>query len=322
MYFCLKNKNMQQDLIGVIVPVYRTEKYLAECIDSILAQTYTRFRLVLVDDGSPDNAGKICDEYAKKDTRITVIHQQNAGATRARARGVEEASDCVFITFVDSDDTSATCYLETLHKAISDDIDIVANEANINTASLPKDKYLEHLFIGGVDTGPCSKLFRRRLFNSHTFDIPRTIVVGEDALMDIRLTFASDKKSVAIINTPGIYCYRKNESSIMHTFKSTPAYEHLFQQSLAQSIPEREKSRFFKLTIQSRLRHFKRFWGKRLCVKEMKDTEFYRELTNDIKAHNYRLPAVERTLLTNENPVVRFFAIIARGVMKVFLKKF
>lgn len=309
---------MTQGLIGVIVPVYRTEKYLAECIDSILAQTYTHFRLVLVDDGSPDNAGKICDEYAEKDRRITVIHQDNAGATRARARGVEEAADCEFITFIDSDDTIATCYLETLHKAISDDIDIVANETNINTASLPKDKYLEHLFIGGVDTGPCSKLFRRSLFSTHTFDIPRTIVVGEDMLMDIRLTFSSQRERVAIINNPDIYFYRENECSIMHTFKSTPAYEHLFQQSLAQSIPDGEKDKFFKLTIKSRLRHFKRFWGKRLCVKGMKDTEFYRELTSDIATHNYQLPAVERVLFTNENPVVRFFAIIARGVMKLF----
>ena len=73
--------------IAVIVPVYKAEEYIAECIESILAQTYTKFRLVLVDDGTPDGAGKICDEYAKKDTRITVIHQQNAGVTRARARG-------------------------------------------------------------------------------------------------------------------------------------------------------------------------------------------------------------------------------------------
>lgn len=312
---------MTQGLIGVIVPVYRTEKYIAECIESILAQTYTKFRLILVDDGTPDNAGKICDEYKKKDSRITVIHQENAGVTRARARGVEEATDCDWITFVDSDDRIATNYLGDLYNAVSDDIDIVTNEENICKASLCKEKYLEHLFIGGVNTGPWSKLFRRSLFSTHTFDIPRTIVVGEDALMDIRLTFASDKKSVAIINTPGIYCYRKNESSIMHTFKSTLAYEHLFQQSLAQSIPDGEKDKFFKLTIKSRLRHFKRFWGKRLHVKGMKDTEFYRELTNDIKAHNYRLPAVERTLLTNETPAVRLFAIIARGVLKVFRKK-
>ena len=126
-----KKTNMQQELIGVIVPVYKTEKYIAECIESILAQTYTRFRLILVDDGTPDNAGKICDEYKKKDSRITVIHQENAGVTRARARGVEEATDCDWITFVDSDDRIATNYLGDLYNAVSDDIDIVTNEENI-----------------------------------------------------------------------------------------------------------------------------------------------------------------------------------------------
>lgn len=309
---------MRQELIGVIVPVYRTEKYLAECIESILAQTYTKFRLILVDDGSPDNAGRICDEYKKKDSRITVIHQENAGVTRARARGVEKATDCDWITFVDSDDTIASRYLQTLHNAINDSVDIVTNELNITTTSLSKGKYLKHLFIGGVNTGPWSKLFRRTLFNTHTFNIPRTIVVGEDVLMNIRLAFASNKEEIAVINTPGIYNYRQIESSIMHTFKSTPRYEHLFQQSLLASIPDGEKGKYFELTIKNRLKHFKRFWGKRCLVKGMKETPFYQDLICDIERYAYRLPAVERTLLTNENPVMRFLAIVARGVMNVF----
>ena len=118
---------MKEGLIGVIVPVYKVEKYIAECIESILAQTYTNFRLILVDDGTPDNAGKICDEFAKKDSRITVIHQENAGVTRARARGVEEASDCEFITFVDSDDMLAKTALEEYMSLMAEDIDIVLN---------------------------------------------------------------------------------------------------------------------------------------------------------------------------------------------------
>ncbi|MBO5864558.1 MAG: glycosyltransferase family 2 protein [Bacteroidaceae bacterium] len=311
---------MQQECIGIIVPVYKAEKYIAECIDSILAQRYTDFRLILVDDGTPDGAGIICDEYAKKDSRITVVHQENSGATRARERGVREAADCEFITFVDSDDTIAPNYLDVLHNAVCNDVNIVTNEPNITATSLNREKYLEHLFVGGVDTGPCSKLFRRKLFNSRTFDIPRTIVVGEDVLMDIRLAFASDKDNIAITNNSGIYHYRENECSIMHTFRTTPAYEHLFQQSLAASIPEGEKNRFFRLTIQSRLRHFKHFWGKKLCVKGMKETEFYRELVNDINEFNYQLPAAERTLLVSENPIVRLFALTARGVMKIFRK--
>ena len=314
---------MTKGLIGVIVPVYKVEKYIAECIKSILAQTYTNFRLILVDDGTPDEAGKICDEYAKKAPRITVIHQQNAGATRARAHGVEEAKDCEYIAFVDSDDTIATGYLQHLHNGMNEDVDIVLNESAGHPKSLPINKY-RTLLIGDnrhIDIGPCNKLFRRELFSAHTFDIPRNIVVGEDMLMNIRLAFASKKEAVAIIDKPGIYYYRQNQGSITHSFKSTPEYEHSFQQCLKQSIPDSEKKTYFELTIKNRLKSFKKFWGKRCHVKGMKDTEFYKELKNDMEVYAYQLPAIERTLFTNEKPVIRFLAIVARGVMKPFKRK-
>ena len=315
---------MQQDLIGVIVPVYKAEEYIAECIESILAQTYTNFRLILVDDGTPDNAGKICDEYAKKDSRITVIHQENAGVTRARARGVEEAKDCEFITFVDSDDTITAEYLVMLNNAANDKTDIVINDFNINSPTLSMEKYLESLFVGGkgsVDPGPCSKLYRRSLFNAQAFDIPRSIVVGEDMIMNIRLAFRSKKESIAIINKPGIYYYRKNDTSITVSFKSTPQYEQLYQEQLAASIPSEKKDKYFQFTIKNRLKSFKRFWGKRCKVKGMKETAFYQELKSDMEQYGYKLPAAERILFQNENPVIRFFALIARGVMKPFYKK-
>ena len=314
---------MQKGLIGVIVPVYKVEKYIAECIESILAQTYTDFRLILVDDGTPDDAGKICDEYAKKDPRITVIHQQNAGATRARAHGVEEATDCEYIAFVDSDDTIAPKYLQHLHSAMSEEVDIVLNESTAHPVSLPIKKYRTQL-IGdnrNIDIGPCNKLFRRELFSAHTFDIPRNIVVGEDMLMNIRLAFASKREAIAIINSPGMYYYRQNESSITHSFKSTPEYEHHFQQCLKQSIPSEKRKEYFELTIKNRLKSFKKFWGKKCRVKGMKDSEFYQELKSDMETCGYRLPAIEHTLFTNGNPVIRFFAIVARGVIKVFKKR-
>lgn len=314
---------MTKGLIGVIVPVYKVEKYIAECIESILAQTYTNFRLILVDDGTPDDAGKICDEYAKKDPRITVIHQQNAGATRARAHGVEEATDCEYIAFVDSDDTIAPNYLQLLHSAMSEEVDIVLNESADHPVSLPIKKYRTQL-IGdnrNIDIGPCNKLFRRELFSAHTFDIPRNIVVGEDMLMNIRLAFASKREAIAIINSPGMYYYRQNESSITHSFKSTPEYEHHFQQCLKQSIPSEKRKEYFELTIKNRLKSFKKFWGKKCHVKGMKDTEFYKELKNDMEAYEYQLPAIERTLFTNESSAVRFFALIARSILKPFYKK-
>ena len=94
---------MVSPLISVIVPVYKAEKYLPQCIESILAQTFTDFELLLIDDGSPDRSGEICDEYVRKDHRIRVFHQQNRGVSAARNLGLEQAVG-EYIAFVDSDD--------------------------------------------------------------------------------------------------------------------------------------------------------------------------------------------------------------------------
>lgn len=93
--------------ISIVVPVYKVEKYLNRCVDSILSQTYTDFDLILVDDGSPDNCGQICDEYAKKDARIHVIHRENGGLSAARNSGIDWSfnnSSSEWIMFIDSDD--------------------------------------------------------------------------------------------------------------------------------------------------------------------------------------------------------------------------
>ena len=103
--------------ISIIVPVYQVEKYIRQCIDSILAQTFTDFELILVDDGSKDNSGKICDEYAEKDKRIRVIHKENGGLSDARNKGLDNASGNYFM-FVDGDDYIAPNMAECLYKKI------------------------------------------------------------------------------------------------------------------------------------------------------------------------------------------------------------
>ena len=115
-------------LISVVVPVYKVEKYLNRCIDSILSQTFTDFELILVNDGSPDNCGEICDEYAKKDRRITVIHKENGGLSDARNAGIDWAfknSNSEWITFIDSDDWIDRRYLEILFNvAVENHVDV------------------------------------------------------------------------------------------------------------------------------------------------------------------------------------------------------
>ena len=106
--------------ISVIVPVYNVEDYLERCIDSILAQTFQNFDLILIDDGSPDRCGEICDNYAKMDNRVVVIHQENGGLAHARNRGIEwtlSNSDTKWICFIDSDDWINKTYLEGLYEA-------------------------------------------------------------------------------------------------------------------------------------------------------------------------------------------------------------
>ena len=95
---------MEKPKISVVVPVYNGEKYLGQCVDGILAQSFRDFELILLDDGSPDGSGAICDRYAEKDSRIRVIHKPNEGINRTRWRGVQEAR-AEWVTFSDDDDT-------------------------------------------------------------------------------------------------------------------------------------------------------------------------------------------------------------------------
>lgn len=105
------------ELISVIIPVYNVEKYLSECLDSVINQTYKNIEIILIDDGSKDSSGKICDEYAQKDTRFKVIHKENGGVSAARNTGLDVAQGA-YITFVDADDFVERDFVENLYKKI------------------------------------------------------------------------------------------------------------------------------------------------------------------------------------------------------------
>ena len=115
---------MKQPLISVIVPIYMVEKYIHRCIDSILQQTYKNLEIILIDDGSPDKCGKICDMYLSVDSRVKVIHQKNGGVGAARNTGLQHCRG-EFITFVDGDDYISSDLIETLYSKIKYNIEIV-----------------------------------------------------------------------------------------------------------------------------------------------------------------------------------------------------
>lgn len=300
--------------VAIVVPVYGTEKYITACIDSILAQTYTNFHLILIDDASPDNAGAICDEYAKKDKRITVVHQENSGATRARANGVALAQDCDYITFVDSDDTITPTALSNLVSAMTDESDIVisyrvANVPECQPIEEPHIKvedYIRGMLYWRISPAPWGKLFRKRLFNEYIFDIPREITIGEDLLMNLRLAYNSTSKLISVMHED-VYNYNIYDGNTTKRFSSTPQFESSWHKLIVSSILDKdERINFIKFSLPHRLQKYINFGGQKLKNQALTKTDFYRELKEDIQRYNYKFPSTKiRRFFYTTNPLVR-----------------
>lgn len=162
-------------LVSLVVPIYKAQDYLRECVDSLLAQTYDNIEIVLIDDGSPDGCGAICDEYAARDGRINVLHQRNLGVSAARNAGVS-ASKGAFTAFIDADDW-ADCdlveYLLDLLTETDSDIAVCGCETSGNSSTgkvfTGEEALREMLLQKSFDTGPWSKLFKTELVKREPF---------------------------------------------------------------------------------------------------------------------------------------------------------
>ena len=149
--------------ISVIVPVYNTEKYLHRCIDSILAQTFTDFELLLINDGSKDNSGKICDEYAAKDSRIKSVHIPNSGANNARLKGIQESIG-EYVMFVDSDDVVSNNYFQLFYNEIYEsDVDVVIRTEKYKKGIVTKQRFISDLSDSRVSVRLVDKIIRRKI---------------------------------------------------------------------------------------------------------------------------------------------------------------
>ncbi len=195
---------MDTDLISIIVPVYNVEKYIRKCIDSILNQTYINLEIILIDDGSLDNSGKICDEYAKNDKRIIVIHKKNGGLSEARNTGLDIAKG-KYVCFIDSDDYVEKDYVEFLYKILIDNrcrmsicshTVIYENGKKFDLSTYKKEvldtqTVLERmLYHNGIDLSAWAKLYDIKLFENVRFPIGRLF---EDAATTYKLICKCDK---------------------------------------------------------------------------------------------------------------------------------
>lgn len=177
--------------ISIIVPIYKAETYLCRCIDSILSQTFNSFEVLLVDDGSPDNSGKICDEYAASDPRVRVFHKENGGVSSARQFGLDHALG-VYTIHVDPDDWIECRMLEDLYTtAIESDADMVICDYYENSAQTMRyvfqnsccadaNTLLRRILIGDLHGALWNKLIRRSCYSYYNVHFPTDITLWED----------------------------------------------------------------------------------------------------------------------------------------------
>lgn len=212
-----------EDLVSVIIPVYNVEKYLDKCVESIVNQIYQNLEILLINDGSKDNSGKLCDAWHEKDKRIKVIHKENGGLSDARNVGIRNAKG-KYLLFVDSDDYLELDMIDNLYKnALKNDAQIVAGgfiyETNLEQTPYYAEKnyvanseeILKRLFTNNdISPAICDKLYLKSLFDEIEFPVGK---IHEDTATLYRLF---DKAEVIChINKAG-YHYVQREQSIIH----------------------------------------------------------------------------------------------------------
>ena len=212
--------------ISVIVPVYKVEAFLNRCVDSLLGQSYSDFQLILVDDGSPDRCGAICEEYAARDSRVHVIHQKNAGLSAARNTGIDwslENTSSQWLAFVDSDDWVHREYLQRLYTAAVQTGCKMAVCDFFQTAgggfpecleeeakTYPADEYYcSEEIHGGRSAVAWNKLYHRSLFQSLRYPVGK---LHEDEFLTYQLAFAAER--VAVLRSK-LYAYYQNPQGII-----------------------------------------------------------------------------------------------------------
>lgn len=219
--------------LTIIVPVYKVEKYIHQCIDSILNQIFTNFELILVDDGSPDKCGAICDEYAKKDNRIIVIHQDNSGVSAARNTGLNNARG-EYISFIDPDDwIDSDMYYDCLEYMENNNLDICCFdvcEVNKRKHSIKykfeknvifqDEEALKKILIDEIDNSPCNKIYKSKTWKNVRFPIGRRF---EDVATIYRTFYNAEK--IGYLRKAYYYYLKREGSAIALSFDAQRRYE-------------------------------------------------------------------------------------------------
>lgn len=256
-------------LISVIVPIYKVQDYLKECIESIINQTYSDIEVILVDDGSPDRCPQMCDEWAKRDYRIRVVHKKNGGLSSARNAGLDVAKG-EYISFVDSDDFICKDALENLYNRIKDDksIGIISGliyryqDGSINNFKdqwlcskeivIPSSEFLFETMSQKSSYTVWNKLYRREVIGNTRFREGRN---NEDTLFMYDLGKNIAILNVCMVEIPHyVYYYRYREDSICTTAKIPLAIDILGNYELMMEDSKNTNSRLYDVLYLSYVR--------------------------------------------------------------------
>lgn len=274
-----------EDLISIVLPIYNVEKYLRKCIETVLNQTYTNIEILLVDDGSTDNSGTICDEFEKKDKRIKVIHKINGGLSDARNTGLKHAKG-KYISFIDSDDYVSEKYVEELYtllktnnaqiavcnfQRVKEDGQAISSE-DIKSETLSSKEALEKL--NDKKFYPASivawnKLYDIKLFNHILYPLGK---LHEDEYTTYKLYY--EAKKVAVTSNV-LYYYRTVQTSITNrTFNKT-------RLDVLEALEERMK--FFKEKNEKKLYELSLIQYESVLMIHYMNCKFYLEDSKEIQ---------------------------------------
>mgnify|MGYP003490571510 FL=1 len=302
--------------VSIIVPIYKVEDYIRECIDSILAQMYPDFELILVDDGSPDSCGRICDDYAKRDNRIKVVHKVNGGLTSARNAGLEVAKG-EWIMHVDGDDWIEPDMIESLIEAAqATGADLVfgdftkygpyAGYYKLPTWSSDKRESMSK-YIAYMMTTIWGSIAKRSLYADHSLKSPEGISYCEDFHLIVRLCHFA--KKVVNVHRP-FYHYRYRPTSIMSNMsRKTEADEQWAYQDTIRFFKEQGVYEDYRKVMSWRV-----LKSAQELLLHPSDHQRFMELFNDGREFIFSCPFVNRKikmlawmLTHNLRPVVAVF---------------
>ncbi len=290
-------ENESKPLISVIIPVYNVEKYLSDCLDSVLKQSYRNLEILLVDDGSTDRSGSICEEYTGKDKRIRVIHQENAGVSMARNTGIT-ACRGDYVGFVDSDDLIHERMFERLLDELEknqadlsvcdllrfkDESELLQKREDENAIIYSKEQYLKKFFKIGSQTieyYPWNKLYKRSLLRDDQY--PKGVRDGEDIFATLKAILRAEK--IAAFDEK-LYFYRENPNSVTASFSEkdlglidvwNQVYAYMQENAPAYAEYALLNRRRTNFTVLFR-------YAKNVCSKDLKEDKNVAGLLADLK---------------------------------------